>query len=59
MSRPLKNIKQASGKVAGSVKNAGTQIGGGSNSVKPIKGAVGMCSVGNGGYAKIKGAVSG
>lgn len=59
MSRPIQNIKQSGGKVgSGKMRNAGSTMSG-DNKVKPIKNAVGMCSVGGQGYAKIKGAVSG
>lgn len=59
MSAPRRQAKMATGKLGGTVKNAGTQMGSSGNSAQPIKNAVGMCGVGKGGYSKIKGAVSG
>lgn len=59
MSAPRRQAKMATGKLAGTVKNAGTQLGSGGNQVAPIKNAVGMCGVKNVGYSRIKGAVSG
>lgn len=56
--RAHRQERNASGRVTGSVKNTGTQMGS-EGSVKPIKNAVGMCGVKEQGYKKIKGTVSG